>query len=110
MIWKTPAMTTTVKAMAIPFSGFDAINSAITAVNTTVMGPVGSDINVGEPPKSEANKPTNIAPYKPASAPAPDATPKANAIGNAMTAAVTPPKISPRTLPRLISFKICIVT
>ena len=70
----------------------------MTAVNTTVIGPVGSDISVGVPPKSDATRPMITAPQSPAAAPAPEATPKARAIGNATTAAVTPPKTSPRTL------------
>ena len=101
-------MMTTVKAIAIPFTGSEAISFAITAVKTTVIGPVGSEIRVGEPPNNAANKPTKIAPYKPASAPAPEATPKANAIGSAITAAVTPPKTSPRLCLKLISFNTCI--
>jgi hypothetical protein len=72
---------------------------------TTVIGPVGSEIRAGDPPNKDANNPTRIAPYKPASAPAPEATPNASAIGNAITAAVTPPNRSPRTLPKCMSFK-----
>ena len=72
----------------------------MTAVMTTVIGPVGSDISAGDPPNKAANRPTRIAPYKPASAPAPDATPNASAMGSAMIAAVTPPKRSPLTLPK----------
>jgi hypothetical protein len=34
----------------------------MTAVKTTVMGPVGSEISVGVPPKSAANSPTSTAP------------------------------------------------
>ena len=45
----------------------------------------------GLTPKSAAKKPTKIAPYSPAIAPAPEATPKASARGSATTAAVTPP-------------------
>ena len=68
----------------------------MTAVITTVIGPVGSEINVGVPPNRAAKRPTNTAPQRPAVAPAPLATPKARAIGKAITAAVTPPKRSPR--------------
>ena len=53
---------TTVNAIAIPFSGFTAMRLAITAVMTTVIGPVGSEIRVGVPPNSEANRPTSTAP------------------------------------------------
>ena len=45
-----PAITTTVKAIAIPLTGSEAISFAMTAVKTTVIGPVGSEINVGEIP------------------------------------------------------------
>ena len=52
------------KAIANPvsLSGAVAVKFAITAVMTTVIGPVGSEINVGVPPKSAAKKPTNTAP------------------------------------------------
>jgi hypothetical protein len=69
-----------------------------TAVITTVIGPVGSDISVGVPPNREANNPIITAPYNPAVGPAPEATPKANARGSEIMAAVTPPKISPRQI------------
>ena len=62
---------------------------------TTVIGPVGPEICDGVPPNSAAKKPTIIAPYKPAIAPAPDDTPKAKAKGKATTAAVIPPNKSP---------------
>ena len=88
---------TTVKAMASPFSGLSAVNLVITAVITTVMGPVGSEMRVGVPPNKAAKKPIKTAPHKPAAGPAPEATPKAKAIGRAITAAVTPPKTSPLT-------------
>ena len=53
---------TTVKAIAMPCSGLAAISEAMTAVKTTVMGPVGSEISVGVPPNSAANNPTKTAP------------------------------------------------
>src|SRR5210317_692679 len=99
-IWNIPASMTTVNAIARPFSGFAAISELTTAVITTVIGPVGSDIRVEVPPNNAANRPIRIAPYSPASAPAPEATPKVRAKGNETTAAVTPPKRSPRALLR----------
>ncbi len=92
---------TTVNAMANPFSGLVAIIDVRTAVMTTVIGPVGSEMSVGVPPNIAANKPTRIAPYSPATGPAPEATPKASAIGKETTAAVKPPKISPLRVFRL---------
>jgi hypothetical protein len=53
----------------------------ITDVNTTVIGPVGSEIRVGVPPNSDATRPMITAPQRPAAAPAPEAMPKANAMG-----------------------------
>jgi hypothetical protein len=59
---------TTVKAMAMLFSGgrpvvgSAAIRVMMTAVKTTVMGPVGSEIRVGVPPKRSAKSPTSTAP------------------------------------------------
>ena len=88
---------TTVNAIANPCSGLAAVSPAMTAVITTVIGPVGSEIKVGVPPNNAAKKPTKIAPHSPAEAPAPEATPKVRAIGRAITAAVIPPKISPLT-------------
>ena len=82
----------------MPVSGYFAIILVNTAVMITVIGPVGSDINVLEPPNNEANKPTIIAPQRPASAPAPDATPNANAKGREIIAVVTPPNTSPLKL------------
>ena len=61
-IWNSPARITTVKAMAMPLTGSEATSLVITAVKTTVIGPVGSDIRQGEPPNSAANSPTSIAP------------------------------------------------
>jgi len=58
---------------------------------TTVMGPVGPEACAGVPPNSAAKKPTKIAPYRPAMAPAPEATPNARANGRATTAATSPP-------------------
>ncbi len=84
------------------FHSLVAVRLAITAVITTVIGPVGSEIRVGVPPKRAAKKPTKIAPHKPAEAPAPEATPNVSAIGKAITAAVIPPKISPFTHGSLI--------
>ena len=77
---------TTVKAMA----GWWAY-CVISAALTTVIGPVGPETCAGVPPKSAAKKPTKMAPYMPATGPAPEATPKASASGSATTAAVTPP-------------------
>ena len=74
----------------------------MTAVITTVIGPVGSEISVGVPPNRAAKRPTSTAPQRPAVAPAPLATPKARAIGRAITAAVRPPNRSPRRLLALI--------
>ena len=90
----------TANAIARAVSGFGAVavRLMITEVNTTVIGPVGSEIRVGVPPKSDATRPMITAPHRPAAAPAPDAMPKARAIGKAITAAVTPPKASPRRL------------
>ncbi len=50
---------TTVKAiaMAVSLSGAVAVKLRITEVNTTVIGPVGSEIKVGVPPKTAATKP-----------------------------------------------------
>ena len=90
-----PAIITTVNAMATPPSGLLAIMLVRTAVMITVIGPVGSEIRLVEPPKIAANKPTKMAPQSPASAPAPDATPKANAKGNETIAVVAPPNKSP---------------
>ena len=66
-----------------------------------VIGPVGPEIWEGVPPKTEAKKPTAMAPYIPAIGPMPDAAPKAKATGNATTAVVTPPNASPRRLRKL---------
>ena len=88
--------------MAMPVSGYLATILVITAVMITVIGPVGSEIKLLEPPNNAAYRPTMIAPHKPASAPAPEATPNANAKGSEMMAVVTPPNISPL---RLISVK-----
>ena len=63
----------------------------ISAAVTTVIGPVGPETCAGVPPNSAAKKPTKIAPYMPATGPAPEATPKASARGSATTAAVMPP-------------------
>jgi hypothetical protein len=95
-----------VKAIAMPFSGSAAVRLAITAVITTVIGPVGSEIRLGVPPKRAAKRPTSTAPQSPAAAPAPEATPKASAIGSETTAAVTPPKRSPLRLFVLMRLKI----
>ena len=70
-----------------------------------VIGPVGPDTCEGVPPKIAAKKPVIIAPYSPASAPAPEASPIARAKGNATMAAVIPPVISP-----LILFKFILST
>ena len=99
-----PASITTVKAMARPFSGLRAVRLAITAVITTVIGPVGSEIRLGVPPNRAANRPTSTAPQRPAAAPAPEATPKARARGRATIAAVTPPNRSPLMLVVLMWF------
>ena len=61
------------------------------AAITTVIGPVGPDTCAGAPPDKAAKKPTKIAPYIPATGPAPEATPIAIANGSATTAAVRPP-------------------
>ena len=53
---------TTVNAIAKPLSGFFAIKLATMVVITTVIGPVGSEINVGVPPNKAAKKPTQTAP------------------------------------------------
>ena len=94
-IWNKPASMTTVNAIAMPFSGLAAIKEVTTAVMTTVIGPVGSEIRVEVPPNNEANKPIIMAPYKPASAPTPEATPKVSAKGRDTIAAVKPPSMSP---------------
>ena len=86
------------RANAVARSGIWLVKLRITAVNTTVIGPVGSEISVDVPPNSAATKPIITAPQRPAAAPAPEATPKASAIGSATTAAVSPPKASPRML------------
>ncbi len=78
------------------------------AVITTVIGPVGSEIRVGVPPNRAAKKPTQTAPYRPATGPAPEATPKARANGNETIAAVTPPKMSPRKFLKWMRFVIAI--
>ncbi len=83
---------TTVKAIAIPFSGLRASREAMMVVMTTVIGPVGSEISVGVPPNNAAKKPTQTAPYNPATGPAPEATPKASARGKETIAVVSPPK------------------
>ena len=57
-----PPRKTVVKASARPCSGSSAIDSAITLVMTTVIGPVGPEIWLGVPPKTAAKKPTMIAP------------------------------------------------
>jgi hypothetical protein len=88
--------------MAKPVSGYFAIIVVNTAVMITVIGPVGSEIRLDDPPNKAAKKPTIIAPQSPASAPAPDATPKARAKGKEMIAVVTPPNRSPF---RLVSLK-----
>lgn len=93
-IWNAPAIITTVNVIAIPVSGYFATMLVKTAVMITVMGPVGSEINVEEPPNNEAKSPTIIAPQRPASAPAPDATPNTSARGSDIMAVVTPPKRS----------------
>ena len=97
---------TTVKAMAmaVSLSGAVAVKLKITEVNTTVIGPVGSEIKVGVPPKRDAPKPMITAPHSPGAGSPVAATPKARAIGRAITAAVTPPKASPRRLLVLIRF------
>jgi hypothetical protein len=77
-----------------------------TAAIITVMGPVGSDIRVGVPPNSAAKNPIIMAPYKPASGPAPEAKPNARAKGKDTIAAVKPPKISPFKLFLLMVLKI----
>ena len=46
----------------MPFSGSIAVKELIMPVITTVMGPVGSEINVGVPPNKAAKKPTQTAP------------------------------------------------
>ena len=89
-----PAPSTTAKAMARPFSGCAAISWVTTAVMTTVIGPVGSEISVRVPPK-RAEEPDHDRPIETGLAPAPDATPKARAKGSEMTAVVNPPKRSP---------------
>jgi hypothetical protein len=67
-----------------------------TVAATIVIGPVGPEIWLGVPPNKAAKKPTQIAPYNPATGPAPDATPNASASGSATIAAVRPPNRSPR--------------
>lgn len=57
-----PASITTVNAMAMPWSGLAARRLAMTAVMMTVMGSVGSEMRVGEPPNSAAKSPTSTAP------------------------------------------------
>ena len=99
---KRPAIITIVNEIAIPVSGYLAIMLVNTAVIITVIGPVGSEIRLDEPPNKAAKNPTIIAPQSPASAPAPDATPKASANGKEMIAVVTPPNRSPL---RLMSLK-----
>ena len=95
-IWKIPANIIIVKAISTLFSALLADTPAKTVAITTVIGPVGPEICEGVPPKRAAKKPTKIAPYNPAIAPAPEETPKASARGKATTAAVMPPKRSPR--------------
>ena len=67
----------------------------------TVMEGVGPEIWNRLPPKTEAKKPTAIAPYRPAAAPSPETTPKASDTGSATTAEVIPPVRSPRNARRL---------
>ena len=111
---------TTVNAIAIPLSGFAAIKEVTTAVITTVIGPVGSEISVAVPPNNEANRPIIMAPYKPASAPAPEATPNVSAKGRETIAAVNPPSMSPFKLSKesrlsdnilfiLLLFQLCLL-
>ena len=76
----------------------------ITDGNTTVIGPVGSEIRVGVPPNRDATRPIITAPQRPAAAPAPEAMPKANAMGKAITAAVSPPNTSPFRFVALMRF------
>ena len=92
--------------MARACSGLSAVavKLMITEVNTTVIGPVGSEISVGVPPNRDATRPMITAPQRPAAAPAPDAMPKASAIGKAITAAVRPPNASPLRLLVLMRF------
>jgi len=66
-----------------------------------VIGPVGPETCALVPPKRAANRPTQMAPYRPAMGPTPEATPNAIASGRAMIAAVIPPKTSPRRLPKV---------
>ena len=94
-------------AMAVALSGAVAVKLRITEVNTTVIGPVGSEISVGVPPKSDATRPMITAPQRPGAGSPVAATPKASAMGRATTAAVKPPKASPRRLLALIRFSKC---
>jgi len=81
-----PPIMTTVNAMAGSWA-----NCVMSAAMTTVIGPVGPETCERVPPNTAAKNPTKIAPYSPASGPAPEATPKASARGRATTAAVRPP-------------------
>ena len=91
-------------ARPVSLSGAVAVRLMITEVNTTVIGPVGSEISVGVPPKKAATRPMITAPQSPGPGSPVAATPKASAIGRATTAAVRPPKASPRRLLVLIRF------
>ena len=108
-IWKIPPSIITVKARAIPLLPSPPANSVNTVAITTVIGPVGPEICEGVPPNRAAKKPTIIAPYKPAVAPAPEAIPKARARGRATTDAVTPPNTSPRRFLKCKPLPSCII-
>ena len=94
-ICRSPASTTTVKASP-------SVEACVVTMTdmATVMAGVGPEIWNRLPPNTDAKKPTAIAPYRPASAPRPEATPKASETGSAITADVTPPKTSPRKVLR----------
>ena len=90
-IWSRPPRTTTVSASVRS----DAWVVRMT-VMATVIGAVGPEIWDLVPPNTAAKKPTAIAPWRPATAPMPEATPSARATGRATTVAVNAPNRSPR--------------
>ena len=92
-------------AKPVSLSGAVAVRLMITEVNTTVIGPVGSEISVGVPPKKAATRPMITAPQSPGPGSPVAATPKASAIGRATTAAVRPPKASPLMFWVLMRFR-----
>ena len=96
MTCSSPPITTMVSAsVRVP-----ACVVTMTAMATVIDG-VGPEICDRVPPNTAAKKPTDMAPYKPAMGPRPEATPNASASGSATTEAVMPPKRSPRRFRRL---------